>query len=119
MIIITIISREIFCWSVGNMVYSPINFKDGTCPVCGAIKSITSIDKFNRDARNQIYPIYKMRCKSCSAEFFIRWEDCKDTKETATPVAVSRSNINLFVESLQDRLKDLPKPEDIYKEDSY
>lgn len=79
----------------------PISFKDGTCGCCGASKSVELINRFDRKQDHpDIYPIYRMRCKSCKREFFIRWEDIDDQSSTAVPYASSYTIIDDFVDIL-------------------
>lgn len=94
----------------------PISFKDGTCGLCGARRSIHMIDKFNRETKNMIYPVYKMRCNKCGEVFLIDWKNLDDTSGDAIPYPVSKiPNINRFVKHLTKKASEDIKPEDIYQ----
>lgn len=53
----------------------PFSFTDyRICVKCGQ-KAVELYDKFNRPTHTKIYPVTKMICSHCGAEYHIKWID--------------------------------------------
>ena len=53
----------------------PFSFSDyRKCVKCGK-KAVELYDKFNKPTQIKIYPVTKMICSNCGAEYYIKWID--------------------------------------------
>lgn len=76
------------------------------CLHCGTTGSLVMMDKFDKEAREEIYPFDYIRCKKCGREFSIKWEKDKDTGKMY-PCAVDPSISKQFTSFInQTDIKD-------------
>lgn len=89
---------------------SPLKFKNRTCPICGVEQSVYPIDKLGRLTRNlDIFPLSKMKCSNCRAEFFIEWDF--NNMDKPIPIPVSKElHFNYFIKSVEEFSKDYSRP---------
>ena len=76
----------------------PFGFTDfRNCVKCGN-KTVNLYNKFNNPTHNDMYPVTKMVCSHCGAEYHIRWIDDETGKKI--PICTDSSNIKNFEDQI-------------------
>lgn len=80
----------------------PFSFSDyRICVKCGN-KAVELYDKFNRPTHIKIYPVIKMVCSHCGAEYYIKWVDDAGKK---IPVCTDKSEVEEFENNIIEYAK--------------
>lgn len=82
----------------------PFSFSDyRICIKCGH-KTVNMIDKFDRPTRTKFYPVIKMRCSHCGAEYYIKW--IENESGNKIPICTDVDSINQFKKNIIQYAKD-------------
>ena len=82
----------------------PFSFLDyRICVKCGK-KTVELYDRFNRPTHIKIYPVTKMICSNCGAEYNIRWID--DQNNNKIPICTDKYSITQFENTIIEYAKE-------------
>lgn len=76
----------------------PILFdRKNVCIHCGTENSLTIVDKFGNETKQEIHPFDYIRCRNCGRHYSIKWESDPDNNGKMYPIASDRSIKREFI----------------------
>ena len=78
----------------------PIMFdKKNECIHCGAVGTLTFVDKFGKETGKEIHPFDHIKCRNCGRNYSILWERDENNNGKMYPIAtdpgIKREFLNL------------------------